>query len=709
MLRNFLASLFRELAITYRKKRSPIQIVDKFYGVGKTFIKKNGFKPAINLDEKRANEHYNNGVIYQQQGILTQALACYREAISINPDHTCALHSAGVLSQKNGELDTALQYFLRLAEITPDVPNLDARIAAIYSQKNAFEKALFYFQKALSQNECDHHINAAIGAIYCNLGDLVNAKAYYQRSLDKNGSNPEVHNNIGYIFLSLGETEKAIFHLEIAIQLRKNFHQAYNNLGVAYRENCKLAKAEHELLTALALAPNSAEAASNLGSVYLDKGQVTKADKYFRLALNLKPTDIWAHSNLLLSLNYDKRYDPVTIFRLHKAWSNRHIDNTKSIKLSSLRHTSVARLKVGYVSPDFRSHSVAYFIEPVLANHNKKKIETYCYYNSACNDETTERLQKNVSSWRNIYGKSDEIVAKQITQDGIDILIDLAGHTNGHRLTLMALKPAPVQIAYLGYPNTTGISAMDYRLTDIIADPPESEKFYVEKLIRLPRCFLCYQPPLISPVIPCQSTHGTSPIVFASFNHGAKICKDVTSAWCEILSRVAGSKIVLKNRSLSDPTAREHIHQLFQNHGIDADRIVLLDWKKDVHTHLTAYCHVDIALDTFPYNGTTTTFEALWMGVPVITLSGNTHAGRVGHSILTSLNQNQLVALSVKEYIEIAVSLANDVLQRTYYKNSLRSILSTSKLMDGKDMATSIENAYEYAWNSQFDMSSRLS
>lgn len=703
MLKNILNSIFRQLRES-QETSQPITISDD------ANIKKTDgslqpvqypLKHINTVDTQKAHAQFELGVLHHKLGKYSEALEYFLAAISIDPNHSGAVYCTSVLLQKSGSSDLALEYWLRLESITPNLQNIDVNIALLYNHKREFKKALHYFVKALSRDNHNSNLHAITGAAYYQLKDLGNASKHYLAALNQNPNNPDVQNNVGFIFLSLGEIEKAIFHLESAIRHRGDFPEAHNNLGIAYRENCDLTQAERELLKALSLAPNNADVASNLGSVYLDQGLLTKAEEFYRYALNLDPQHICAHSNFLLMLHYDKRHSPEEVTKFHKDWASIHTKGTVPKSSHSVTRKSFTRLKVGYVSPDFRSHPVAYFIEPVLANHDSLRIEPYCYYNALTNDSTTKRLRKMIPNWRSVYGESDETVAALIEQDGIDILVDLAGHTNGHRLTLMAMKPAPVQITYLGYPNTTGVSAINYRLTDSTADPPGSEAYYVEKLVRLPRPFLCYQSPQNSPRIHTRPEYDENRIVFGSFNHGAKISPEVVISWCRILTRLPKSTIVLKNRSLSDASIRRYVRNLFQKHGATEEQIVFLGWFNEAHEHLNAYNAIDIALDTFPYNGTTTTFESIWMGVPVITLSGNMHAGRVGHTILTSLGLNHLVTFSIDEYIDKAINLAGKVPQLLEYRTTLRHKLSNSILMDGKNMARCIERAYEDIWKDQ--------
>ena len=294
---------------------------------------------------------------------------------------------------------------------------------------------------------------------------------------------------------------------------------------------------------------------------------------------------------------------------------------------------------------------------------------------------------------------SDEEAAELIREDEIDILIDLAGHTAGNRMLLFARKPAPVQVSWIGYPTTTGLSAMDYKIVDSYTDPPGmTEQYYTERLLRLPESFLCYKPeregPEVSPVPSLTSGH----ITFGSFNNFAKMSPEVVEAWANIMKAVPDSRLLLKSHCFSDAGTRRYASELFVRHGIEKERVELLLYEPSVHTHLSFYSRVDIGLDTFPYNGTTTTCEALWMGVPVVTLSGGTHASRVGKSLLSNIGLGELVALTEKEYMEAAIELANDTKRLQGLRKSLRDMMAHSPLTNAKQFTADLESCYRIMW-----------
>jgi predicted O-linked N-acetylglucosamine transferase (SPINDLY family) len=360
--------------------------------------------------------------------------------------------------------------------------------------------------------------------------------------------------------------------------------------------------------------------------------------------------------------------------------------------------TDGRRLKVGYVSPDFRQHSVAYFLEPLLRSHDRKVIEVFCYAEVGWPDTVTERFKQLADHWVTTVGMSDDATAERIRRDGIDILVDLAGHTSKNRLPVFARKPAPVQVTWLGYPNTTGLTAIDYRFVDAVTDPEgETEALASETLVRLPGGFLCYGGPDDAPAPGPVPSLTTGTVTFGSFNNPAKLSAATLDAWADVLARLPQARLLLKGKPFADPATRALYLDRLAKRGVAVERIELVAWLPE-EGHLALYNRIDIALDPFPYNGTTTTCEALWMGVPVITLRGDRHASRVGASLLTQTRLTDLIADSVEAYVETAVALAGDPARLSELRQSLRPRMAASPLCDAPAFADKIEHAYRTIW-----------
>jgi protein O-GlcNAc transferase len=358
-------------------------------------------------------------------------------------------------------------------------------------------------------------------------------------------------------------------------------------------------------------------------------------------------------------------------------------------------------LRVGYVSPDFRQHASNSYSLPLLTGHDRRLFDIFLYAEVPQPDAVSDNLRSLASHWRSTVGLSDAAVRQRVHDDQIDILVDLAGHTDHTRIAAFAVKPAPVTVTWLGYPNTTGLPTMDYRLTDALADPPgETDHLHTEALVRLPHCFLCYQPPAEAPPVAPTPALSRGTITFGSFNNLEKVTTEVIETWAAVLRSVPRSRLLLKGWILADPVLRQRINDRFAALGIDAGRLDLRRLIPGIGPHLALYREIDIGLDPFPYNGTTTTCEALWMGVPVVSLIGDSHAARVGLSLLSSVGLQRLVAHDRDAYVTIAAGLAKDLAALEPMRQGMRSQLQKSPLMDAPRFARDVESAYRVMWRS---------
>ena len=465
----------------------------------------------------------------------------------------------------------------------------------------------------------------------------------------------------------------------------------------------KLEAAAAACRRALELKPDFAEAHNNLGAVFRDQGKLEEAVVACRRAVEFKLDFAEAHSNLIFTMNYDARYTPEEIFAESRDWDVRHA-TPQAERIRPLHNPPdpERRLRVGYVSPDFRTHSVSYFAEPLLANHDSSRVEVFCYAEVPHPDQVTERFQALADGWRSTVGLTDSEVAECIREDRIDILVDLAGHTSttgNNRLLAFAEHPAPVQATWLGYPNTTGMTEMDYRLTDAIADPEGAANAqHSETLVRLPDVFLCFQAPAESPEVAAMPAVTDGHVTFGSFNNPSKTGPQVVEVWAQVLHEVPGSRLLMKSSQLRDESLCGKFRDEFAAHGIAGERIEFMPNIPAISGHLAAYGRVDIAFDPFPYNGTTTTCEAMWMGVPTITLCGERHASRVGASILTQLGLKDLVAETTKAYVETATGLAKDLDRLAKLRNGLRPRMQASPLCNAQTFTRDMESAYRDMW-----------
>jgi len=474
---------------------------------------------------------------------------------------------------------------------------------------------------------------------------------------------------------------------------------AHYNLGLHLAELRHYTESLESLTRASALMPTEPRIHNALGFVLNKQGRNAEAIACFRRALRLEPGFVTAHDNLVYYLHFEFDCSPEAMYREHHEWNKRHAIHLRPPGQYHNVPDPARRLRVGYVSADFRVHSVARFLEPLLSAHDRNTVEVYCYANSKRTDHVTARLAAHAAHWRDICDLDDDALAQLIRSDQIDILIDLGGHTANNRLGMFARKPAPLQISWLGYPDTTGLTGIDYRITDSWTDPPgQTEAWHSEILLRLPHGFLCYRPPAdCGPVTQPPVTTG-KPLTFGSFNALPKTTRRVVALWSSILTALPDARLILKNKSFLDPGTRQRYQQLFMAHGIDPDRLDLLGWVSGVNAHMGLYGKIDIALDTFPYNGTTTTCEALWMGVPVLTQEGRAHVARVGASLLARIGLRDWITQDADEYVQRAVEFAQQPGNLATIRKDLRGRIKASTLSDGPGFARDMEQAYRSIW-----------
>lgn len=481
--------------------------------------------------------------------------------------------------------------------------------------------------------------------------------------------------------------------------LKINNHSAvYNDLADICRKTGRINQAIRYAKTAIDITPDEPLLWGNLANNLISIGQTKKAIEMLRKVTQMRPDHNQAYSNMLLFSHYLPDLGRSDIYDLGVKWANRNLP----AKLAKKDHANIPdpdrKLKIGYISPDFRNHSVTYFFEPLLEAHNRENFEIYGYGNIFHYDSTTDRLKAKFDQYRNIRPLEDKALAELIENDGIDILVDLAGHSANSRIYAMAYKPAPIQATWCGYPDTTGMSQIDYRITDAVADPPGSEKYYSEKLFYLPDIFLCYGPCGIQlPVAPLPCLE-TKKIVFGCFNNSSKINPFIIGLWAKILHQVPDSTLLLKFKSGQDDEIREIFLKKFEESGITKDRIAISGWLQSP-ADLALYNKVDIALDTFPYNGTTTTCQSLLMGVPVISLVGEHHMSRVGLSILTNLGFEFFAAPNPDQYVARAVALALNTTSLAKIRATMRDRMRASTLCNKAIFAKRMENAYRQMWH----------
>jgi predicted O-linked N-acetylglucosamine transferase (SPINDLY family) len=505
--------------------------------------------------------------------------------------------------------------------------------------------------------------------------------------------------NLGNALGALSRHEEAVACFQKAIAVAPRYANAYYNWGSLCLNAGRFQEAADRFRGALAIDPLHAESQIGLASALLDLGHVDEAIAADRRALELRPGDREVHSQLLFALLHSAKHTPEQVFDEHRQWGRKHAAglSSRSVEHPNAREPE-RRLRVGYVSGDFRHHSVAQFFEPVLAQHDRRGFEIFCYYNLSHTDDVTERLRLCADRWRGIASLDDEAVAERIRADRVDILVDLSGHTKYNRLLVFARKVAPVQAAWLGYMSTTGLDAIDYRITDARASPEGLlDALHSERLYRLPDCQWCYQPPRDCPEVasPPAADRGGA-ITFGAFASLAKIGPHVIALWCRLLQRMPDARLLVAGLGLE--SMRDEFRSRFAAHGLVPERIELRGFQS-FRDYLALHAAADVILDTFPYTGGTTTCHALWMGVPVVSLAGKSAPSRGGASLLGVIGLEELVAEASEQYLDKACSLAGDLGRLSALRAGMRARMASSPLLDTARFTRHLEQAFRSMWH----------
>jgi protein O-GlcNAc transferase len=463
-------------------------------------------------------------------------------------------------------------------------------------------------------------------------------------------------------------------------------------------------EAEKLARRAIALDPHPAHFYVTLGNSFRARGRWPEMNAAYRKALERNPSLRQVRDAVesipLLNMIYDDAASGAAILAAHRAWGEAVAAERRAAAppFANSRDPE-RRLKLAFLSPDFRYHAVSFFFQPLLAHLDRSAVEIFCYAEVEEPDPVTAYLQSLGCIWRWSHPLDDAALAAQLRVDGIDIAVDLAGHTGGNRLRALAAKPVPIAATWLGYPATTGLAAIDWRITDARADPPGEEAFHSEKLLRLPQSFLCFAAYMTQVPEPAPAPLSWSGrVTFGSFNNPQKLSPAAARAWGRILAAVPHSRLVLKALAFTEPEQRERFLDRLASQGIQRERVELRLPQPAMPDHLGSYSEIDIALDPFPYNGTTTSCEAMWMGVPVVTLTGAHHAGRVGFDLLSQLGLEDLAAPDIDVYVETAVTLAGDPARLEYLRGTLRERMRASPLCDAPRFARDFEDGLRIMW-----------
>lgn len=529
-------------------------------------------------------------------------------------------------------------------------------------------------------------------------GDHELAIGCLERALVKAPDSSINFDHFGTALVNAGRHAEALVAYDRAILLNPRFHAAHNNRGVFLENQGYLTEAIAAYARALEIRPDVAEIHANMGNALKELCEFDQAISHYRRALELSPGFSRVHSALLFCLNYHPEITPARLFQEYEAWEARHATPLRRDGVSHANDRDPGRrIRVGYVSPDFCEHSVRHYIEPVLAAHDPRTVEVFCYADVVAPDVVTGRLRRYAAQWVNAVGMSDQDLAARIREDRIDVLVDLAGHTARNRMLVFARKPAPVQITWLGFATTTGLRAMDYFLATETMVPAGCERYFSEAVYRLPHTLWCYLPPAEIPDAGPPPVLRDRRVTYGCFSRTIRLNHRVVKIWSRILAAVPDAQLILNYKTFLDPAARSLFASRFAHHGIDPDRVRMIFTTPQSATW-EAYKGIDIALDPFPHNAGATTIEALWMGVPVVTLAERPPLGRIGAMALGQLGMDDWVAETEEEYVGIAVSESRDPERLGRLRENLRRRFAASSLCDAETFTMELESSYRQMW-----------
>lgn len=587
-----------------------------------------------------------------------------------------------------------------LKAVLPSVPS-PAEIARVGNLFNAG-----HLQEAENQSRILAGQYPASAAIWKILGASQhlqgkNGIPALRKAVELQPADAAAHSNLGNAQKDLGQLEEAVTSYRRALKLKPNLAGIHLNLGIALMEIGQVENAIKSFRQALALEPNYAEIHSELGNALKDLGRPEEALECYRRALALKPDLDIAHNNLLFVMNYSPDYTPS--FCLEKAKEfGRMVSSKVKGRFTSWRCASKpTRLRVGIVSGDLRNHPVGYFLENILARLDTSRLELVAYPTHTKEDALTARIKPNFAAWKPLVYLQDEAAARMIHGDGVNVLIDLSGHSRYNRLPVFAWKPAPVQVSWLGYFATTGMKEMDYLLADHVGVPEHLREQFTESIYYLPETRLCFSPPQLDLAVAPLPALTNSSVTFGCYQNLPKVGENVLAVWARIFAAMPNARLRMQCPQLDNPDSSKLMYQRLSHHGIDASRVTMSGSVPRV-AYLESHGEVDVILDTFPYPGGTTTCEALWMGVPTLTLAGNTLLARQGASLLTAAGLDDWIAATEEEYIAMAVAYASDITRLAELRTTLRDRVLKSPLFNSARFAGSLESAFWELWG-RFD------
>jgi len=655
------------------------------------------YRRAIELDANLPAAFNNLGAALIDLGESREAADVIRRAIALQPTLPEAHHNLGMALRNIGQYEAGIAALRRAIELRPDYAEAYWILGHALRGAGKLAGAIDAFRRAIGLRPDFAEAYNALVEVLKEAGELDEAIAVIRQAIVLWPGYGESYTSLGTVLKMKGQADEAITTFRQAIALNPALAEAHNNLANSLKERGEIDEAIASYRRAIALKPNYADAYNNLGNALKETARMDEAVAAFREAVALDPQSAAHHSNLVYTLYFHRDYDLRMIAEELRRWNKQHAEPLgKFVRAHHNDRNADRRLRVGYVSPDMRNHCQAFFMLPLLEHHDREQVTVYCYSTGLVVDQLAARHQKLADVWRDCRGIADQNLAELIRADQIDVLVDLTLHMANHRLLVFARKPAPVQVTWLGYPGSTGLSAIDYRLSDPHIDPVDrDESIYSEKTVRLPDTFWCFDPldgrEIGVNALPAKQAGF---VTFGCLNNFCKINDTLLWLWAQVLKRVENSRLLLL---APEGKARERILEKLQREGIDSTRV---DFSRSLPLlkYLENYHRIDIGLDSYPYNGHTTSLDSFWMGVPVVTLVGNSAVSRAGWCQLSNLGLSELAGQTPEQFVEIAVALAKDLPRLSELRRTLRARMEKSPLMDARKFAQNIEAAYRQMW-----------
>lgn len=674
-------------------------------------------------------EAFAEAVSRHQAGDLAEAERLYRELLAVAPAHPGSLSNLGVLLARRGELDEAARFYNAALAVNPNQLDAHYNLGNVYRKQGKLQDAVVSYQHALTIQPSNPRVMLNLGLVLSDLGDMAAATDLYRRAIHRDPGfaeaynllgdalfrmnlveesigvfrqfigqvpdDPRGHHNLGLALAAHGDSEAALPELEQALKLKPDYAEAHNSYAVALDAVSRVDEAVAHYRKATTLKPNLPDAWSNLGISLTEQGRSKEAIEAIDKSLQLRP-DPRVHSNKLVAMTYSSAHSAEQLRAAHEEWAALFASFPPVERPARIDADPNRRLRIGYVSGDFRVHPVGAFVETLLTNHDRNRVHVTCYSTQTRSDETTARIRNRADLWRSMHAATDAVMARVISEDAIDVLVDLSGHTAGNRLGVFARRPAIVHVSLFGYPTTTGLSAIDFRITDSFADPPgETEKFYTESLARLPGMGWVYPIPANAPEVSPLPASSKKHFTFGSLNSTAKLSDVCVGAWAKVLKAVPKSRLVVMTSRSAE--AAGLIVKAFSKAGIATNRIEPVS-RLPGNQYYEGYQPIDLALDPFPRNGGVTTCDAMWMGVPVLTVAGRDSRSRQGVSILNNASLPEFVADTPERLVDLAATWADQRDGLADVRSTLREIVRESPVTDAAGYVRNLEAEYRRIW-----------